>query len=132
MSSERRHQQGQHPESRVPSKSWDGSSGVGQTDHHARDFLAMVSTQLGLHPEELVVYVLNLAVLFELPPVLSETPIVVVDPGDDMFISCAIAAGALYLVSGDHHLLDLKRYIGISILTLRMTMPNISLALVNK
>jgi hypothetical protein len=46
MSSERRHQQAQHSESIVPSKSWDGSSGVGQTDHHARDFLAMVSTQL--------------------------------------------------------------------------------------
>ena len=38
------------------------------------------------------------------------------DPADDKFISCAVAAGAKYIVSGDRHLLDLKTYRGIRIL----------------
>lgn len=32
------------------------------------------------------------------------------DPDDDLFIECALAADADYIISGDRHLLDLKRY----------------------
>lgn len=32
------------------------------------------------------------------------------DPDDDLFIECALAADADYIVSGDKHLLDLKKY----------------------
>lgn len=32
------------------------------------------------------------------------------DPDDDIFIECALAADADYIVSGDKHLLDLKSY----------------------
>ncbi len=32
------------------------------------------------------------------------------DPDDDVFIECAIATDADYIVSGDKHLLDLKSY----------------------
>jgi hypothetical protein len=32
--------------------------------------------------------------------------------------SCAIAAGAVYVLSSDHHLLDLETYAGIPILTI--------------
>lgn len=32
------------------------------------------------------------------------------DPDDDLFIECALAADADYIISGDKHLLDLKRY----------------------
>lgn len=37
------------------------------------------------------------------------------DPDDDLFIECALAADADYIVSGDKHLLDLKRYGNIKI-----------------
>lgn len=37
------------------------------------------------------------------------------DPDDDVFIECAIATDADYIVSGDKHLLDLKRYGNIKI-----------------
>jgi uncharacterized protein len=63
--------------------------------------------QLGLTPEELVAYALNLASMFE---VLEGDPIVLADPDDDMFIYCAEAAGASYIVSGDHHLVELGKY----------------------
>lgn len=39
------------------------------------------------------------------------------DPDDDMILSCAVAAKADYLVSGDSDLLDLKKFQGIKIVS---------------
>jgi len=61
--------------------------------------------QLGLTPEELVAYALNLASIFEVP---EGDPIVVADPDDDVFLRCATLAGVACVVSGDRHLLDLQ------------------------
>ena len=47
----------------------------------------------------------------EIPPVISA------DPDDDAVLACAVAARAEMIVSGDSHLLDLKDYEGISIVT---------------
>jgi len=44
---------------------------------------------------------------------------VVADPDDDVFLRCAVVAGAACVVSGDRHLLDLGGYAGIPILTVR-------------
>ncbi len=41
------------------------------------------------------------------------------DPTDDMVLACAIEGRANFIVSGDHHLLDLGEYLGISIITAR-------------
>jgi uncharacterized protein len=38
------------------------------------------------------------------------------DPADDKFIRCALAAGAIYIISGDQHLLALKSFRKIKIL----------------
>ena len=38
------------------------------------------------------------------------------DPDDDKFINCAVDAKALYIVSGDDDLLDIKEYEGIEII----------------
>jgi uncharacterized protein len=48
-----------------------------------------------------------------------ETPVVVADPDDDIFLHCAVVTSAVYIVSGDHHLLALDKYAGIPILTIR-------------
>lgn len=69
--------------------------------------------QLGLTPAELVAYAMNLASVFE---VLEGDPIVVADPDDDVFLRCAVAAGAACVVSGDSHLLDLGTYADIPVL----------------
>jgi len=74
--------------------------------------------QLGLTPAELVAYVLTVASIFEVTE-SEESPIVAADPDDDIFLHCAVAAGAAYVVSGDHHLLDLEMYAGIRILSVR-------------
>ena len=39
------------------------------------------------------------------------------DPRDDKFIRCALAANAIYIISGDQHLLTLKSYQKIKILS---------------
>jgi putative PIN family toxin of toxin-antitoxin system len=39
------------------------------------------------------------------------------DPADDMVLACALEGIADFIVSGDHHLLDLKDYQGIKIVT---------------
>lgn len=37
------------------------------------------------------------------------------DPADDMVLACAVEGNVDFIVSGDHHLLDLKNYQGIKI-----------------
>lgn len=43
-------------------------------------------------------------------------PVIAADPSDDLLLACAVAGHARYLVSGDHHLLALKKHHGIAIL----------------
>jgi putative PIN family toxin of toxin-antitoxin system len=72
--------------------------------------------QLSLTPEELIAYVLDRTSVFE---VGVGDPIVEADPDDDVFLHCAVTAGAAYVVSGGRHLLDLAEWAGIPILTTR-------------
>lgn len=44
--------------------------------------------------------------------------VVQADPKDDKFLACAVGGAAQAVVSGDHHLLDLQHYAGITILTI--------------
>jgi len=44
-------------------------------------------------------------------------PRVSTDPKDDVYLACAVAGQADYIVSGDRHLLVLERYQGIPIVT---------------
>ncbi len=41
------------------------------------------------------------------------------DPDDDKFLCCALSSGALYIVSGDKDLLDLKQVEEVRIVTIR-------------
>jgi uncharacterized protein len=50
-------------------------------------------------------------------PVISEIKIITEDPEDNMFLECAIANDADYIISGDKHLLALKSYKNITILS---------------
>jgi putative PIN family toxin of toxin-antitoxin system len=48
-----------------------------------------------------------------IPPVITE------DPDDDEVLACALAAQATHIVSGDRHLLSLKSYQSVAIMTPR-------------
>jgi len=69
--------------------------------------------QLGLTPADLVAYAANLAMIFEVP---EGGRIVAADPDDDVFLHCALVAGADCVISGDRHLLDLGEYGHLSVL----------------
>ena len=70
--------------------------------------------QLNLSATDLLAYAIDLASVFDVP---EESPgIVQADPDDDVFLLCAVVAGAAYVLSGDHHLLDLEEYADIPIL----------------
>ena len=53
----------------------------------------------------------------EVIPDLAIEPVIKRDPDDDKILACAVAAQAEWLISGDDHLLSVKRYKGIAIVT---------------
>ena len=69
--------------------------------------------------EEEIHYLLYVEVLPHVQMVKVHTgPILIpADPSDDMFLHCAVAAGAKYIISGDRHLLQLKSHKRIKILS---------------
>jgi hypothetical protein len=72
--------------------------------------------ELQLSSADVIVYVAHRASFFE---VSEGAPIVAADPDDDVFLRCAEAAHAAYVVSGDRHLLNVGTYAGIPIVTVR-------------
>lgn len=70
-------------------------------------------TVLQQTPPRLATYALSLATVFDVSR--GDTPIVQSDPDDDIFLLCAVAAGASYVVTNDSHLLALGMYEGITI-----------------
>jgi len=50
-------------------------------------------------------------------PPASRLEVVEDDPDDNRIVECAIDGGADYIVTGDHHLLDLKRFQEVQIVT---------------
>ncbi len=64
--------------------------------------------------EELIADISKIAKLFsdiKIPPVVKE------DPDDDQILSCALVANAQFIITGDAHLLKLKKFAGIPIIT---------------
>ena len=66
-------------------------------------------------PAEVIAYAMNL-ITFVADP-LSSPPIIPDDPFDNMFLALAFENKAHLIVSGDHHLLNLKEYQSIQILS---------------
>jgi putative PIN family toxin of toxin-antitoxin system len=52
-------------------------------------------------------------------------PVIKADPDDDVILACAVAAKAEVIASGDSHLLDLKEYEGIRILTVNKVLEEV-------
>ena len=73
-------------------------------------------TTLQETPAQLAAYALNLCSVYDVSR--SGPPIVDADPDDDIFLLCAVEAQAAYIVTHDRHLLVLKIYRGIPIVTI--------------
>ena len=59
-------------------------------------------------PAQLASFALGISVAVEVTR--TWPPIITADPDDDLFILCAVAAGADYVITADHHLLSLGAY----------------------
>jgi len=80
----------------------------------ARPKFAERLKRAGVTPDELVVGYAALATVVQ--PASIE-PVIVEDPDDDAVLACAVASQAEVIASGDSHLLQLKEYGEIRILT---------------
>lgn len=52
----------------------------------------------------------QLLFLLQIFPITKQVSVVTDDPADNKFLSCAVSAGASFIVSGDKHLLRLKKF----------------------
>lgn len=73
----------------------------------ARPKFSVKLAGLGVKPDQIIAEYLKVVEIIEVE-VLPET--VSADSDDDMFIACAVAGNAKFIVSGDPHLLNLERY----------------------
>lgn len=64
--------------------------------------------------EELLTGIIDIT---ELHPDKNIRPVVKTDPSDDKVLSCALTSGSICIITGDPHLLKLKDWSGIFILT---------------
>lgn len=52
-------------------------------------------------------------------------PVILDDPDDDALIACAIGGSANYILSGDHHLLDLETHQNIKVTTIKQFLEEV-------
>ena len=71
--------------------------------------------RFGLIPAEILLIVNDLRKHVQFIEVKSKVDIIKEDPTDNIFLECALDGKAHYVVSGDHHLLDIGNYGGIQI-----------------
>ena len=73
--------------------------------------------KFGLSPEQALAFVDEFHVLCQVIAPHTRVQAIADDPKDDMVLECALAAGADVIVSGDAHLLTLRQWGSIKIVT---------------
>jgi putative PIN family toxin of toxin-antitoxin system len=71
---------------------------------------------IGTTPEDILTGYRSLLTVIEPAEI---KPVIIDDPDDDVLIACAVACNADYIISGDHHLLELGQYQTSKVVTLR-------------
>ena len=73
-------------------------------------------TKFGLSDQEAAQILLDFSTFTKLISTSQRITVIEDDPDDDKFIECAVSSRSIFIVSGDKHLLNLKRYDDIKIL----------------
>ena len=81
--------------------------------------LSAHSKKFNLTEQEIAAYLLEIRTTHFLSAGRLETQVVVADPDDDKIIACALEADADFIITGDPHLLNMKQYREIQIVTPR-------------
>ena len=66
-------------------------------------------------PEEIEQFFRKLERIAVITPGILSVSDIVIDPSDNIYLACAVEGNAGFIVSGDHHLTDLKTFRGIPI-----------------
>ncbi len=74
-----------------------------------------IAKRLSLSPEELTLFIDRLATVAIMTPGTLVVTAIADDPSDNKYLACAVEGKADYIISGDHHLLDLRVFQGIRI-----------------
>ena len=72
--------------------------------------ISKIYESTGVSMQQLMGLVLKIGKLVQVTSKASQVEIVKEDPSDNKFIQCAIASGADFIVSGDKHLLLVKKF----------------------
>ena len=72
--------------------------------------------KFGLTPEEIEYQIKNVLSFSLVVKPEIHVSVVERDPSDNIFLDCALAAGADFIISGNDHLLEIQEYEGIEIL----------------
>jgi len=88
---------------------------LSSTEIEAEFIRVMASSKFGLTPAEMLPFVQFLRQHAHFIQVKSKVVAVKDDPSDNIILECAQDGNADYIVSGDHHLLNLGNYQGIQI-----------------
>lgn len=75
--------------------------------------------KFGLKPDEIAPIIDDLTQISRSVEVRTSVQVINDDPTDNIFLSLAVDGRADVIVSGDHHLLNLNEFKGISIITVR-------------
>lgn len=87
------------------------------TDVLEYDRIKKAYENAGKTKSEILARILSIAKVVNISEAGGEGPYVIEDPDDDKFIDLALFAGADYIVSGDHHLLNMKQVKDIEIIS---------------
>ena len=75
--------------------------------------------KFGLSPEEIQPIIEDLIRISEIVEVSTKVTAIRADLTDNMFLALAVDGRAEVIVSGDHHLLDIRQYSGVPIIRVR-------------
>ena len=90
------------------------------SDETVNEFIRVLAySKFGLTPAEMEPIIRDLVNISEHVNVKSKFNIISAGPTDNIFLNLALDGQATVIVSGDHHLLDIKRFHNISIISLR-------------
>ena len=94
----------------------DGKIQIFTSEDIEQEILDKLMTKFGLNSEEAGRVMADFSTFTKPIRISSRINVVKDDPDDDKFIECAMECDAEFIISGDMHLLNMKKYEGIDII----------------